>query len=170
MANKYIKKLEGLEEEYYIKNIQTKKILLNLAQAYEAEFSSLTGKMPDKNGVFELDTIPDKYYKAYLFYYKESPIGFCIVNTKGEVKDIAEFYIIPSMRKKKLGYNFACSIFNIYPGKWQVRQIQEADYSINFWRYVISKYTNNKYIEDTPYEKDWGIINRQQFSTPYVNK
>jgi hypothetical protein len=31
---------------------------MNLAQAYEAEFSNLTNKMPNEEGVFEPDIIP----------------------------------------------------------------------------------------------------------------
>jgi hypothetical protein len=31
----------------------------NLAQAYEAEFSQIMGKVPDRNGMFPIDTVID---------------------------------------------------------------------------------------------------------------
>ena len=37
----------------------------NLSQAYEAEFSNLTNKQPDLNGVFSPDTLPVKRYKGF---------------------------------------------------------------------------------------------------------
>jgi len=37
-----------------------KSVYLNLAQSYEGEFSAITGKKPDENGLFELDTEIEK--------------------------------------------------------------------------------------------------------------
>lgn len=43
-------------------------VLLNLSQAYEAEFSSITGKRPNEDGVFTLDTMPYDPYIGYILY------------------------------------------------------------------------------------------------------
>ena len=43
-------------------------IFKNLAQAYEAEFSNLTHKLPNELGLFEIDTLPYKPYIGYLLY------------------------------------------------------------------------------------------------------
>lgn len=140
-------------------------IILNLAQAYEAEFSTLTGKVPNIKGEFAFDTIPVVPYSGYLFYQNNTPVGFCVINTHSIPKDIAEFYIIPSKRHKKIGTEFAYSIFDKYPGLWQVRQIKGADHAVAFWRNVISTYTNNNYKEQTVEDPDWGIVTRQTFSS-----
>jgi len=138
-------------------------IFNNLGQAYEAEFSSITNKVPDQFGVFKIDTLPNFPYVGYLLYYQEIPIGICVANPESEIKDIAEFYIIPSMRKKNFGYQFAIMIFDLYPGKWQVRQIQGADHAIHFWRSVIGRYTKNQYEEAIVDDEYWGIVTKQSF-------
>lgn len=139
-------------------------VILNLAQAYEAEFSALTGKIPNDNGEFVFDTIPVAPYQGYLLYQANTPIGFCVINTNSTPQDIAEFYIIPSRRHKKIGTEFAYSIFDKYPGLWQVRQIKGAEHAIAFWRRVISTYTKNNYKEQIIEDPDWGIVTKQIFT------
>lgn len=139
------------------------RILINLAQAYEAEFSAITKKIPDKYGVFKLDTLPILPYIGYLLYINKIPVGFCIIKAISKIKDISEFYIIPSMRKRKLGIQFAHCIFDKYPGQWQVRQISGAYHAIDFWRKTIALYTNNKFKESVKSDKDWGIVTCQRF-------
>ena len=140
-------------------------ILHNLGQAYEAEFSKITGKIPDEHGVFHLDTLPQAPYTGYLLYENTTIVGFCIVNIQTNPMDIAEFYIIPSKRKKKLGMYFAYALFGKYPGAWQVRQIQGADHAVTFWRRVIDLYTHGQYQEETIQDPDWGVVTRQTFSS-----
>ena len=146
-------------------NQNNAEIFKNLAQAYEAEFSNLTHKVPNEFGLFKLDTLPNTPYVGYLLYCQETPVGFCVANIESEIKDIAEFYIVPVMRKKNMGYQFAVMIFNRYPGQWQVRQIEGAIDAINFWRRVIKKYTGNKYEESVVQDAHWGIVTRQRFHT-----
>lgn len=140
-------------------------IFKNLAQAYEAEFSNLTFKMPNESGLFSIDILPGKDYVGYLLFYDHKPVGFCVADVKSEIKDIAEFYIVPVMRKKNLGYNLAAMLFDRYTGEWQVRQIDGALDAINFWRRVIKKYTNNKYKEEVVQDEYWGRVTRQRFET-----
>lgn len=141
-------------------------IFKNLAHAYEAEFSKITCKMPDEFGLFKIDTFPFTPYIGYLLYQREIPIGFCVTNVENEIKDIAEFYIAPVMRKNNFGYQLASMIFNKHPGQWQVRQIEGADHAVSFWRSVIKKYTKNQYEESVVQDPFWGIVTRQRFKTP----
>jgi predicted acetyltransferase len=140
-------------------------ILFNLGQAYEAEFSKITGKLPNEMGIFQLDTKPIAPYTGYIFYEEKVPVGFCIINTRVSPMDIAEFYIIPSKRKQKLGMFFSWAIFKKYPGIWQVRQIQGADYAVSFWRSVIAQYTLGDYKDELVEDQDWGMVTRQTFSS-----
>ncbi|MDR3478612.1 MAG: hypothetical protein P4M14_11345 [Gammaproteobacteria bacterium] len=139
-------------------------VYINLARSYEAEFSSLTHKMPNEHGIFEPDTLPNPPYVGYLLYKKNIPVGFCIFEVNEEFNDISEFYIIPAMQKSKLGYSLAATIFNMYPGQWQVRQIPGANDATAFWRKVIGKLTNGKYTEAEVDDTDWGRVMRQQFT------
>ncbi|WP_053403901.1 hypothetical protein [Persicobacter sp. CCB-QB2] len=55
---------------------QNKGIYLQLCQAYEAEFSALTEKLPDEYGVFALDTPVVPPYLGLLWVQEGIPIGF----------------------------------------------------------------------------------------------
>lgn len=155
-----------IEELQYVEITQRNlQIFKNLAQAYGAEFSNLTHIMPNELGLFEPAPLPATPYVGYLVYYQQVPVGFCVADVHSEVKDIAEFYIIPVMRKKKLGQQLACMLFDKYRGTWQVRQISGANEAIHFWRSVIGKYTNHTYEEEKVNDPEWGLVTRQLFRT-----
>tara|TARA_R110000868_G_scaffold153059_1_gene378370 strand:- start:938 stop:1417 length:480 start_codon:yes stop_codon:yes gene_type:complete len=137
----------------------------NLAQAYEAEFSTLTQKVPNKLGVFKIDVNPLQRFSGYLVYDGNIPIGFSVVDVESSVNDILEFYIIPSMRHKKYGYALAAMVFDKHPGAWQVRQIKGADDATSFWRRVIKKYTNDRFKEQVITDATWGEVTCQQFKS-----
>lgn len=139
------------------------RILLNLAQAYEAEFSPITKKMPSKNGLYQLDTIPDKNHPAFLLYDGKFPVGFCIKGTDSLRHDIAEFYIVPTHRGHGIGQSFAISIFKKYRGSWQVRQIKGATKAKRFWRKTIRAFVGDKFEESVVRDEYWGPVTRQTF-------
>ncbi len=143
---------------------QNKPVLLNLLQAYEAEFSTITNKDPDGNGLYPLDTPLDGEHEAYLVYIGNQLCGFAIKGTELSCHDISEFYIIPTKRGHKLGSSFAHKVFDMYRGKWQVRQIERADKARDFWRKVIGDYTNGQYEESQIEDSYWGLVTRQVFS------
>lgn len=138
-----------------------KHILENLAQGYEAEFSILTNKLPDLSGKFSLDVPLDFPYKAYIFYKDKIPIGFCVYNLEETPFDIAEFYVIPSMRGRKYGEYFAHKIFLTHKGRWQVKQISGAEYATKFWQKVIGRLT--EYQEEILHDDYWGRVTKQIF-------
>lgn len=149
-------------------NKQNKHILTNLMQAYEAEFSAITRKLPDANGLFPFDTPVDDTdvnYHAYLLYVEGSPCGFAMKGTASGRHDIAEFYVVPSKRGSDLGTRFAHEIFDMYKGPWQVRQIAGADKARDFWRKAIGTYSSGKYEESQDRDPYWGMVTRQIFES-----
>lgn len=151
--------------KYYFVTItkENEAIYFNLATAYEAEFSNLTNKMPDENGLFQPDSLPEKPNEGILMYYDDKPCGFCIANITDEMNDIREFYIIPSCRRRQLGGHLADYTFKEFPGAWQVRQIQGADDARKFWRAVVNKVTNGNYQETKEHDDFWGTVSCQRF-------
>ncbi|MBA4367647.1 MAG: hypothetical protein C0403_08410 [Desulfobacterium sp.] len=142
-------------------NIQ---IYLNLVQCYEGEFSSITKKKPNANGLFELDTIIEKYNKGFILYDNELPVGIAAIRIKNEkYHEMLEFYIVPFCRKQSMGQKFAHLIFKQYPGKWEIKQITGAEYASVFWRKVISNCTNNTFEEEQYEDEYWGKVTRQLF-------
>ncbi len=143
------------------KNIQT---YLNLAQCYEAEFSSLTHKKPDSSGIFELDTHPGESVQCYILTIEEIPAGIAaIVFNDEDSNEMCEFYVVPSFRKNGVGSHFAHRLWKMHPGKWEIKQILEAEYATAFWRKTITQYNETTYLQDKYLDSYWGLVTRQKF-------
>ena len=141
-------------------------IYLNLMQVYEAEFSSITKKKPDANGLFPLDTELGENTSAFLAFEDDIPIGFItIFEDIGQSYEVCEFYIVPSYRKRQFGERLTAAIWRMYPGTWVVKQIEGADYATVFWRKAIGNFAGNKFEEDKYIDPYWGLVTRQTFST-----
>ncbi|GJM60011.1 GNAT family N-acetyltransferase [Persicobacter diffluens] len=144
-----------------------KGIYLHLCQAYEAEFSALTEKLPDESGLFALDTPLTKPFLGLLWYQDQDqvPVGFANIRLGKEYNKVCEFYVIPAVRKKGLGKALAFEIFQSFPGKWDVRQLQAAKQAQQFWRATIGAFTGNNFQESQLNDPDWGEVICQRFQS-----
>lgn len=141
------------------------KIYLNLAQAYEAEFSSITKKQPDQNGLFALDTPIDEEHIAFIPYLNDNPVGLANIRKHPPSNyEVCEFYIVPVYRKMGLGTKVVHTIWRQYPGKWTIKQMQGAEYATQFWRHTIVNYKETQYTEDHYQDPYWGMVTRQLFT------
>ena len=142
-------------------NIQ---IYLNLVQPYEAEFSSITKKTPNKNGLFDLDTPVDENHLAYIASVNNTPLGIANIGLKGfSVFEVCEFYILPVFRGAKYGTKFIHEIWSANPGTWEIKQITGAKYATEFWRRAITAYRDTKFEENQYRDPYWGNVTRQTF-------
>ena len=62
-----------------------------------------------------------------------------------------------------MGKNFAHKLWGIYPGKWEIKQIEHAQYARTFWCKTISQYKDTTYLEDQYVDSYWGLVTRQKF-------
>lgn len=139
-------------------------VYLNLAQCYEAEFSSLTMKKPDENGLFKLDTEIVSPVTGFICYIDNVPAGIAAIGyTDTSTYEIYEFYIVPLFRHEKLGTKFAHAIWQSLPGLWVVKQIQGADHAVKFWQSCIKNYPHTHYKEGSFLDEYWGQVNKQSF-------
>lgn len=151
--------------EFSFKTVDESNITIyrNLAQAYEAEFSALTHKVPDRNGLFGLDTLINyKDIIGYIKYHHSTPIGISAIRIGMNEYEVMEYYMIPSMRRRGHGLEFLRQIFLKHHGKWIIKQINGADTAREFWISTLEKlqidYTEDHY--EDPY---WGTVTRQVF-------
>lgn len=137
----------------------------NLVQCYEAEFSPITGKKPNASGLFELDThIRDKTL-GFLLMIDNTPAGIAAIKSKeAQTYEMCEFYVIPYFRKNGIGMQFAQMIWKNYPGDWEIKQIQGAQYATAFWRKTIKCFIETEYSEECYDDPYWGIVTRQTFT------
>ena len=135
----------------------------NLSQDYEAEFAPLTGARPNSLGNYPISTPLSQAAIGYILFFSNRPAGFCVVETSLSQTSMAEFYIVPEMRRQGLGASFAFHIFNLYPGSWEVKELEGAKKAIAFWRSTIKDYTNGSYEEKDLNDSRWGPVICQTF-------
>jgi predicted acetyltransferase len=142
-------------------------VYLNLIQSYEGEFSAATGKKPDADGLFALDTLIGGHVTGILLYEEQAPAGLAAIARKGEGRyEVCEFYIVPCFRKRRLGTRFAHAIWQRYPGRWEIKQIAGAEYATIFWRRAIGDFAGGGFREDVFDDPYWGTVTRQRFTVP----
>lgn len=141
------------------------RIYLNLLQAYEAEFSAITKKLPNQMGLFDVDTELVGATFGLLCYQDDKPIGLAAIKETEEARfEVCEFYIIPVMRNMQLGERFAHAIWQLYPGQWKIKQIANANKATEFWRKTIVN-SNRTYTESVIEDSYWGLVTQQCFSS-----
>ena len=138
-----------------------KSIVANLLELYEYDFSEFIGSDVDEQG---------KYGYQYLDFYWLEPnrrpflikvdgnIGGCVlVNLKvpagdgAEVHSMVEFFVMRKYRRNGVGRHIANKIFDAFPGKWAVTQLNENKAAQIFWKNVIQEYTGGNFqVQETP--------------------
>jgi len=136
--------------------IKDKEVLKSLVNDYQGEI--LKSETPEEYKY--LDSYwqkPNRY--PYLIEVDGKIAGFVLVNNynlvEKDAKNISEFYIGPEFRKKGIGKMSAKKVFDLFPGKWEVRELESNAVAQKFWRNVIAEYTGNNYKEVILNNEKW---------------
>jgi predicted acetyltransferase len=131
-----------------------KDILYNLLQFALYDGSKYIENKINNNAVFEYKWF-DSYFtdeNRYAYFIKdnsENLIGFAMLNQNMKILpdgySVAEFLILPSYRRNHIGKKVAFELFSKFKGNWEVEPIENSEEAYNFWKNVISDYTNNNY-------------------------
>jgi len=100
---------------------------------------------------------PDRF--AYFIDVGSTKAGFVLVNSYNLVIDvgrnIAEFYVKKEFRKKGVGKETARQTYNLFPGKWENRQITANPYAHAYWLKVVAEFTHGDFEEVTMDNDKW---------------
>ncbi|MGG3562987.1 GNAT family N-acetyltransferase [Neobacillus rhizosphaerae] len=128
--------------------------LHNLMQFYIYEFAQYLPTITlEENGLYKPFDLTPYWSRPNLhpfFIKKENElIGFALVESASETEPntILEFFIIRKYNGKGFGKLVATRLFNMFPGKWQITQIEKNYPAQAFWRSTISSFTNGNYSE-----------------------
>jgi predicted acetyltransferase len=133
-----------------------KEQLGNLIKDYQREILN----SGDVNEYKYLDSYWEKSDRHPYFVKVDGKIvGFVLINSHNligkDAKNIAEFYIEKEFRNKGIGGIAAIKSFELFPGKWEVRELSENTLASNFWRKVIGEYTHGNYSEIKLDNDEW---------------
>ncbi len=127
--------------------INDKKLLIDMLYEYQRE---IFGDNPEEYKY--LDSYwqeSDRY--PYFIQVDSKNIGFALVNSYNLIidgdKSIAEFYIQKDERGNGVGKEAARQIFNLFPFKWEIRQLTQNTNAHKFWLKVISEFTQDNFKE-----------------------
>ncbi|WP_308636812.1 hypothetical protein [Paenibacillus silvisoli] len=86
------------------------------------------------------------------------------LSTAEKANVISEFFIMRKFRGHGVGRTVACSLFDQFPGQWEVRQTVGNKPAYAFWKQVISKYK-----QDGAYQEEGSRAERKmEWSCIYV--
>lgn len=142
--------------EIKLKSIQKeeKKYLSNLIKEYQSEILDESSEYKYLDSYWEK---PDRH--AYFITIGSEVVGFVLINKHTFVAkksySISEFYIKKDWRNLGIGKKTAIMIFDLFRGKWEIREIDNNKSAQQFWRKVIGEYTNNKFEEHVFANADW---------------
>lgn len=153
----------------------------NMGRFYVYDMSEYVGnkpgwKMPE-NGLYECIDFK-KYWQSeesfpFLIRYKGELAGFVIVDKKGSDKQIdfnmAQFFILRKFKNKGIGTYIACYCFDKFKGIWEVMVKPENKGAYQFWKTVITQYTNNNFTEYTCLVKHLNNNEKNIFKFKSVN-
>ena len=134
-----------------------KKIVENLMQLYLHDFSEFEDLQVGDDGSFEYQFLdhywedPNRY--PFLIWLDGKPSGFALLRFAMEMPamvglmDLAEFFVIRSERRKGVGTQAANRLWDLFPGRWQLRVMQSNKPAYPFWKQTISAYTGDSYDE-----------------------
>ena len=141
---------------------EDKPIIERLLQLYEHDNSEFFGADLDPDGLYrvaDLDALWQPSLHVFLVQVDHYLAGFAFVTrhpsylNDGECWLMEEFFIMHKYRRKGVGGYVARTLFDQFPGRWEVSEWPTNLPSLTFWRSVIGRYTESQFDEefvDTP--------------------
>jgi len=81
-----------------------------------------------------------------LVQVQESPVGFVLVRElASNLREIAEFFVHPSHRRRGIGRKAAFAAFDSFPGRWEVQWHKSNDPARGFWLAVIRDHSEGDF-------------------------
>ncbi len=135
-------------------SVEEKEILRNLMEKYDYEFSQYDGRDVNPLGLYGYDWLDnywtDKSRHAFFIRVDGKLAGFAMVIGYTEVfKDaqysMSEFFVMYKYRRLGVGSFAAKTMFDRFPGVWELKRHPKNVGSVFFWDHVIDSYTGGDY-------------------------
>lgn len=131
--------------------------IANLLRLYLHDFSEFDRVEIDSSGSFSYPYLdhywqdPNRY--PFLFRLERGLAGFALLRfhvdalTGMDFMDMSEFFVLRGLRRRGVGRVAAAKLFDLFPGRWQVRVLLANKAAMPFWRTMVANYTSNRYRE-----------------------
>jgi predicted acetyltransferase len=137
----------------------------NLGRFYVYDLSEFTGWGFDASGSYDLSTnlgkywgtVPEKDERPWPADWRGFPFliradgalaGFALVKQIGpKTFDMGEFFVAKLFRRHGVGQIAATTLFDMFNGAWEVRELVANTPAQSFWRRIIRDYTAGNFNE-----------------------
>ncbi len=135
---------------------QDEPVLQNLLQLYLHDFTDFMDWDVDEHGRFSTDDLHSCFTDArrhpFLFVVDGRLAGFAIADawsvldeSRTGVMDMGEFFVMRKFRRRGAGRVAAQRLFDMFPARWEVRELRGNTGAQAFWRRIIGEYTDGAY-------------------------
>ena len=144
--------------------VEAQPIIEQLLQLYEYDASEFYGADLEADGryhVMDPDDLWRPGYHVYLLSVDVHLAGFAFVARHASYLDgtetwlIDEFFVMRKYRRRGVGEHVACTLFDRFPGRWELGQLPENIPSQTFWRQVVGRYTKGQFREENVDTERW---------------
>lgn len=115
-------------------------VLRRLLQLYLYDFSKLDGRDVDESGEFAYRHLglywTEPKRRPFLLHLDGCWAGFALLRL-GQPHQIAEFFVLPKYRRRRIGESAAHQLFQTFAGDWAVSQLRSNPAATDFWRSAI---------------------------------
>ncbi|MGP4062895.1 GNAT family N-acetyltransferase [Halobacillus sp. H74] len=128
--------------------------LHNLMQFYIYEFSNY---LPDikleDNGAYKPFDLKkywtNNQFHAYFIKLADELIGFALIEsaTVSNPNTIEEYFIIAKYKRNGYGKAIAKKLFTLFPGEWEITQIESNEQAHVFWKGLIHEVSQGNFTE-----------------------
>jgi predicted acetyltransferase len=148
-----------------------KPVLAALFAYYQYDFTEFTGEDVDDDGRFDAGEMIERYTRddpqrhGFLLKIDGNWAGLTLLHRGAslfddpEMMDIVEFFVMRKYRRSGAGESMARAMFDRFPGRWEVRELQNNLPAQAFWRAIIGRYTGDRLEERTFDDDRWhGVV------------
>ena len=138
-------------------------VLANLFELYAHDFSEFLDLKLGADGRFGCEWL-SSYLKepgrhAFIVRADGHLAGFAFVSRGSEISgdaevwDMAEFFVVRGFRRLGVGTRAAREVWKRFPGRWEVRVIEQNRKALEFWRNAVCEFLGET-VEPTPFSRD----------------
>jgi len=153
-------------------------VIRRMMELYLHDFSEFDDSDLDEHGHYGYGDLDYFWFEpthaAFLVTVDDKLAGFALVDNEvvidGNERSLCEFFVLRKYRRKGVGRQVACQVFDRLPAMWEVRVVEQNAPAQAFWRSVIAEYTQGAYQETMLDDEDWrgpvfSLDNRQMART-----
>jgi predicted acetyltransferase len=144
-------------------------VLRRLMQLYLYDLGTIDGWDVGDDGHYGREVWIETFWtdprrRSFLVHVDGRLAGFALIRDgahfAGEgTREISEFFVLRKYRRRGVGERVARRVFDMFPGRWELTELESNVEAQAFWRRVLGRYIGDRF-EDVPRPDGRGRLQR----------